>query len=154
MRMTVVTIGLAVALSVVIRAQTAPSDEQQIRDLIAKYDARQTEEMFTKDRIFWSGATKRPAIGSEHGEEVPSDRRLSLRVPGSQRAKTTPVRIEVAKSGDMAYEFSNSQLSFELKDGKKESLLTSTLRVWKKEAGQWKMAAQFSRPHYPEPTAP
>ena len=83
---------------------------------------------------------------------VPGDGQVSARVPDSQGAKTTVVRIEVAKSGDLAYEFSNSQVSFDLKDGKKQSFPNSVLRVWKKEADQWKIAAQFARPHYQEPT--
>jgi ketosteroid isomerase-like protein len=70
-----------------------------------------------------------------------------LRLPGSQKNKTTVRRIEIAKSGDLAYEFSDSELSFDLKDGKRESFPTSALRVWKKEGGEWKVAAQFSRPH-------
>jgi ketosteroid isomerase-like protein len=93
-------------------------------------------------------AIKRPVIGSQQAEEVPSDRAPSARKPGSQRNNTTPVRIEIAKSGDMAYEFSTSELSFELKDSQKERLPTSVLRVWKKEASQWKIAAMFARPHY------
>jgi hypothetical protein len=151
MRVTTVFIVLVFALSAVISAQTATSDEQQIRALIAKYDSGQTQGMGTKDRIFWSGALKRPVIGSEQGEEVPSDRGVSARVPGSQRNNTKPVRIEIARSGDLAYEFSNSTLSFDLKSGSKESFPTSLLRVWKKEDGQWKIAAMFARPHYQDP---
>lgn len=96
---------------------------------------------------------KRPAVGSEPHEQAPGEWQLSNRVPGSERVNTTPVRIEIAKSGDLAYEFSNGELSFELKNGKKESLTNSSLRVWRKEAGVWKMAAQFTHPHYQDPTA-
>jgi len=135
-------------LSTLFNAQSPPTDEQQIRALISNYDAGQTEGMWTKDRIFWSGAIKRPVIGSQQAEEVPSDRAPSARKPRSQRNHTTPDRIEIAKSGDMAYEFSNSELSSELKDGQKERFPTSVLRVWKKEAGEWKIAAMFARPHY------
>ena len=74
---------------------------------------------------------------------------MSNRVAGSQHSKTTVVRVEVSKSGDLAYEFSNSEVSFDLKDGNKESFPNSLLRVWRKEAGQWKIAAQFARPHQP-----
>ena len=154
MRLAVTVLALLLIYSAATVAQTTQTDEQQIRALIAKYDAGQSQGMGTKDRIFWSGALKRPTVGSEKGEEVPSDRRLSERVPGSQRNKTTVVRIEVAKSGDLTYEFSNSEVSFDLKSSKRESLQNSTLRVWKKEAGEWKIAAQFSRPHYQEPAAP
>jgi hypothetical protein len=154
MRVTTVFVVFVFALLAVISAQTATSDERQIRSLIAKYDSGQREGMGTKDRIFWSGAIKRPVIGSQQGEEVPSDRGLAARVPGSQRNNTTPLRIEIANSGDLAYEFSNSELSFELKDGKKERFPTSVLRVWKKEAGEWKIAAMFARPHYQDQAAP
>ena len=51
------------------------------------------------------------------------------------------------KAGDMAYEFSNGEQSFEMKSGKKETLYTSILRVWKKEANEWRVAATFSRAH-------
>jgi len=147
MRAVTATFGVLI-VAVIVQAQGA-TDEQQIRALIAKFDSGQAQGMSTADRIFWSGAYKKPVIGSQRPEEIPGEGQVSARVPGSQRNKTTPVRIEVAKSGDLAYEFSNSELSFELKDGKKESFMNSTLRVWRKEAGQWKIAAHFARPHEP-----
>ena len=45
----------------------------------------------------------------------------------------------------MAYEFSNSELSYKLKDGRQESVPVSILRVWRKEGTEWKVAAWFSR---------
>lgn len=148
MRILVLALVLVIADVSVSAAQTTQSDEQQIRGLIAKYDSGQQQGMFASDRVFWSGALKRPIVGSQQGEEVPGDRRLSERVPGSQRNTTTVRRIEVAKSGDLAYEFSDSVIRYELKDGTKGALQNSTLRVWRKEAGQWKIAAHFARPHY------
>jgi hypothetical protein len=132
-------------------AQTTSADERAIRELIARYGQGEPVAR-TDDQIFWTGAYKRPTVGSERGEEIPSGRQPSERVPGSQRNKTTPIRIEVAKSGDLAYEFSSSELSFDLKNGTREILSTSTLRVWRKEGGQWKIAAWFNRPHYQEPS--
>jgi ketosteroid isomerase-like protein len=132
------------------RAQAPSADERQIRDLIERYGKGESIPR-TADVIFWSGAFKRPIVGSERGEEISSDRQPSARIPGSERNKTTPVRIEIAKSGDLAYEFSHSTLSFDLKSGGKESFPTSVLRVWKKEDGQWKIAAMFARPHYQDP---
>lgn len=149
-----VTLGLGLTVSVVLGAQTAANDEEQIRALIAKNDARQSDDSFaTKDRIFWAGAYERPFISPARGEEIPDADRLSQRKPDSQRIKTTSIRIEVAKSGDLAYEFSNGVLSYEMKDGRKVSFPNSILRVWRKEGGQWKVAAQFSQPHYEEPSA-
>jgi hypothetical protein len=150
MRTTTAIVGFAFVMAALIHAQTAQTDEQQIRAVIAKWDAGR-RGLYTTDPVLWSGAYKRPTIGFLEREEIPTERPPSERVPGTQRYQTTPVRIEVAESGDMAYEFSNTELSFDLKSGKKESFPASFLRVWKKEAGQWKIAAQFSRPHYQEP---
>jgi ketosteroid isomerase-like protein len=59
------------------------------------------------------------------------------------------VRIAIAQSGDLAYEFSNSEVVFDLKNGERETAVpASVLRVWKKDRGQWKMAAMFARPLY------
>ena len=48
------------------------------------------------------------------------------------------VRLEVAKSGDLAYEFSNFKAEYLLKDqpGKPEQFTGSLLRVWKKDGGR------------------
>jgi hypothetical protein len=124
-------------------------DEQQIRALSARIDATASRtESWTKDRIFWSVA-QRPEIGVEQpqAEEIPNERRPSLRVPGSPRVKTTIVRIEVAKSGDLAYEFDNQELSVQTKNGKSWAIPLSQLRVWKKEAGESKLAVEFSNHH-------
>ena len=67
--------------------------------------------------------------------------------PSSQRSTTTVRRIEIAKSGDLAYEFSDSELSYQLKNAGKVSFPRSVLRIWKKDGGQWKVAAYFARAH-------
>jgi ketosteroid isomerase-like protein len=130
------------------RQQPHPADQTRIRELIANYD-KGAAVARTSDVVFWSGAYKRPTVGAERGEEVSNGRQPSLRVPGSQRTRTVPVRIEFSAGGDMAYEYSNANLSFDLKSGAKQELQTSILRVWRKEAGQWKIAAMFARPHEP-----
>lgn len=151
---------LAVLLSLVLatpliaqRVSNGGTDETQIRDLIARYDKGEAVAQ-TDDVVSWSGAYKRPTVGQQKGEQIPTDRQPSLRVPGSQRSQTTVVRLEVSSGRDLAYEFSNSTLSFDLKSGAKEQFPTSILPVWKKEGGQWKVAAVFARPHYQEPAAP
>ena len=79
MRIATATACLVLALAATISAQTAQRDEQQIRAQIAKIDTGQTTGggLATKDRIFWSGAYKRPVIAPERGEEVPGDRAVS-----------------------------------------------------------------------------
>ena len=144
-------------------AQSPTADERAIRDLIARYDRGESVAL-AADTIYWTGPFKRPTVGSEEREPLPADLQpssapapgaTSERVPGSRRRVTTPVRIEIAKSGDLAYEFSNSEIRFDLKDGRQElATPSSVLRVWKKDGGQWAIAAMFARPHYQEAAAP
>ena len=123
-------------------AQTS-ADEKAIREAIAKADTT-GQRPFTKDRIFWSAAYKRPFVGEEQGVESPDPgTTFAERKDGSQRTKTTVKRIEIAKSGDLAYEYSDTELSFDLKNGRHVVLPSATLRAWRKEAGQWKIAALF-----------
>jgi hypothetical protein len=153
--------AVLISIAISAEAQSQSADERAIRDLIARYDQGEAVPR-TDDVIVWSGEFKRPTVGSQRGDALPPDQRPSAaaprppsaRVPGSRRRVTTPVRIEVAQSGDLAYEFSNSEVVFDLQNGDRESAIpASVLRVWKKDGGQWKMAAMFARPHYQE-TAP
>jgi len=143
--------ALLVSLAVSGRAQSRSADEFAIRDLIARYD--RGEVVRTEDMIVFSGDLKRPRVGSQKPDELPPDRQPSARIPPSERVPfsrrrvTTPVRIEIAQSGDLAYEFSNSELSYELRKGGRAAIDSSVLRVWKKDGGQWKIAAMFARPH-------
>ena len=151
------------SIAISAEAQSPSADERAIRDLIARYDKGEPVAR-TDDVIIWSGDFKRPTVGSPEREALPANQRPSAarvpgspseRVPGSRRRVTTPVRIEIAKSGDLAYEFSNSELNFDLKNGEREAALpASVLRVWKKDGGQWKIAAMFARPHYQEAAPP
>ena len=111
-------VAMSIAFSAVVMAQQTAmgEEEKQIRALIVAEDAQKAPPA-SEDRIFWSGAIKRPIVGRERGEEIPSDRQPANRVTGSQRTKTTVRRIEIAKSGDLAYEFSDVQLSFQLQNG-------------------------------------
>ena len=121
------------------------SDEAQIRQLMTK---PQPEIPRTKDFIYWSGPLARPQIHPVD-PATPAPAAVQQRVPGSFKQVTDVVRLEVAKSGDLAYEFSNFKAEYLLKDqpGKPVQFTGSILRVWKKESGGWKMAAQFQRPH-------
>jgi len=153
-----VTVAVVLAFATpVAQAQTPSADERAIRELIARYDqqGRQSVQQ-TDDTIYWTGPFKRPTVGAERPDPLPQNEQPSAgaspdRVPGSRRRITTPVRIEIAASGDLAYEFSNSEVVFDLRNGGRESSVpASLLRVWKKDAGEWKVAAFFARPHYQE----
>jgi ketosteroid isomerase-like protein len=66
----------------------------------------------------------------------------------NQKSELQVIRIEVAAAGDMAYEFSNFTLSWDIADTKEHVKFTgSALRVWKKVDAKWQVAAVFQRPH-------
>lgn len=147
------------SIAIPAEAQSQSADERAIRDLIARYDQGEPGQR-TDDAILWSGEFKQPVVGSQKPDPLPADERPSSarvpgapseRVPRSRRRVTTPVRIEIAQSGDLAYEFSHSELRFALQNGEEETAIpSSVLRVWKKVGGQWKTVAMFARPHYQE----
>jgi Domain of unknown function (DUF4440) len=96
-------------------------------------------------RVFWSGAFKRPVIDNATGDPYP-DAAIGKRK--NQKNRTKVERLEVAASGDMAWEYSTGVLEYDVDDGssKHAKFETASLRVWKKEGGQWKVAALFVRP--------
>jgi hypothetical protein len=57
-------------------------------------------------------------------------------------------RLEVAASGDMAWEFSYGKLDYDVDETplRHVTIDQGILRVWKKVGGQWKRAAVFLRP--------
>jgi hypothetical protein len=151
------------SIAIPAQGQSQSADERAIRDLIARYDRGESVAR-TDDTIYWTGPFKWPTVGSEERDPLPPDLQPSSarapgapseRVPGSRRRVTTPVRIDIAKSEDLAYEFSNSEVRFDLKNGGQEvTTPASVLRAWKKDGGQWKIAALFARPHYQEAAPP
>ena len=126
-------------------AGTNAADEAAIRKLIATAD--QVSSSITgisrlPNGIFWSGAIKRPIVGSQKGIPMdPSD--APNRV--SQKTRMEPQRIVVADSRDLAYEYSTGTLEYDLANGDHKTKEVALLRVWQKQSGQWKQTALFSR---------
>jgi hypothetical protein len=116
------------------------AEEAAIRSLIQT----NRNPPFAQKNVRWSGAYKRPVQSPDKGELFKED---SIQKRKNQKSSTKVERIEVAAAGDMAWEFSTGTLEFDL-EGSSEHLKfeTGTLRVWKKEDGQWKVAASFIRP--------
>jgi ketosteroid isomerase-like protein len=127
-------------------AQSGGSDETAIRAAIAELPRADLE---TADSIFFSGALMRPFIRGQ-GKPEPSTRGQAV-VPGSDRVETRVRRIEVAASGDMAFEFSDGTINRRVRaaDGREQpaTFENSTLRVWRKVDGRWLVAAHFSARH-------
>ena len=125
-------------------AGTNAADEAAIRKLIAAADQAGTSQVpRLPDAIFWSGAYKRPIVGSEKGI-LGDPSNVENRV--SQTSKTAPQRIVVADSRDLAYEYSTGTLEYDLKNGQHKKTERALLRVWQKQNGEWKQAAVFLRP--------
>jgi ketosteroid isomerase-like protein len=123
-----------------LQAADLKTEEAAIRAAIASGQAKHTD-----DEIFWSGLYKRPFVRPEKGEEFPSEE-ASKR---SNEKQTTDVqRIEVAASGDLAYEFSYATLEFDMPGPPPHHVAfkSGLLRVWKKVNGDWNVAAFFARP--------
>jgi ketosteroid isomerase-like protein len=118
----------------------AKADEAAIRAAATSQHAKSTD-----DAIFWSGAYKRPFILPHEGELFPEDQ------AGTRTNSKTSIdvqRIEVAASGDLAYEFSYGTLEYDqvTTPPKHMAFKVGLLRVWKKANGEWKIAATFARP--------
>jgi hypothetical protein len=123
------------------------TEEAAIRKIIAAENEGHPVP-HTADQIFWSGPYQRPVIWPE--KPTPASTAIApieARVPGGSRGTKVPVRIVVADSRDLAYEYETTALNIRMKDGTTRNAESAALRVWQKEAGEWKIAAEFSAPH-------
>jgi len=129
-------------------AGTNAAEEAAIRKAIVAVDGQGSQNRpVMQDMVFWSGAFKKPTVGNEKGEPRSVPRGIEQRVPGSEKHKTEVIRIVVADSHDLAYEYSKSTIEFDLKSGEHTSFDSGVLRVWQKDGGEWKTAAMFARPY-------
>jgi len=123
------------------------ADEAAIRALIAQRDAGKPLPSMP-ERVLWLASFQKPVVGSEAPVLRTHERGIENRVPDTTKNATTVRRIVIAESGDLAYEYSDGMLEFDLKAGGHVTSPNSTLRVWQKQDGQWKMAASFTITHY------
>jgi ketosteroid isomerase-like protein len=126
-----------------------PADEKALRDLAAKLDTGMPAEE-TPNGIVFTGALRQPRVRGEAPAQP------IARVQGRQfvEARTTIRRIEFASSGDMAYVFSDSDVTYRVNDPdgqmRDQSFTNSALRVFRKIGGKWLQAAHFAAPHRDE----
>jgi ketosteroid isomerase-like protein len=132
---------IAMALASPALAQESP--EQQIRSLIEKDATNRTNDSMLPDALWWTGATAHPHRMNEVDDVVGRD---NITAPGRKNVAfaVTPERITV--SGDMAMEYSTFRLAYDDNEGHK-SLTGALLRVWQRQNGAWKVAANFQRPY-------
>ena len=127
-------------------AQNPSADEEAIRDVIAEIIAGRPAPL-TTDTVFWSGAYVKPIVRGEQPQARPgSSAEGNNRI--NQKMGVTVLQLHVAASGDMAYEYSTFQASWDRKDnGRHFALEGGLLRVWRKMDGKWLIAASFQHPY-------
>jgi hypothetical protein len=138
---------VASQLSAQDRPQTP--DEQLIWNLVE--DEKLGEMPHTDDAIFASDLTPRPIIAGQRQVTDASTRKADSLA--SRRTNSVihvhPQRVEVARSGDLAYSYSNFEMEYEQpgKGGRLEQVgfRGSSLNVWKKVNGKWLVVASFNR---------
>ena len=128
-------------------AQAAKTDEQILRDLISRADKEPNAIKRTDDAIMVSGAFPRPIVGREQWEAMRSNRDGMKKARLNEMQKTELVRLVIADSKDMAYDFGNFTLDYDTPDKQHVSFGGSYLRVWRKIKGEWKSEAFFARPN-------
>ena len=141
---------IALAFAGVRGAGTNADEEAAIRKVIAAHDQKGGGGLEgvpqLADRVIWTGAEKRPMVGDERGELL-STSSAPNRVPGHTTIRTEPIRIVIAESRDLAYEYGKVTTEYDLKSGEHVKLEAGLLRVWQKQDGDWKEAAVFTRPY-------
>ena len=149
MRLKTALLGIVAMLGVYGSAQAQlPKVDLHAEEAAIRALANRPDELpRTRDVIFWSGLYPRPKVGREEVVKpfpgAAAEQRRNVRIITNQI-----VRLQLAAAGDMAYEFSNFTLSYDRGDTKQHRSFTgSVLRVWMKGDGQWRVAAEFMRPH-------
>jgi ketosteroid isomerase-like protein len=146
------TVALFLTLVTPLGAQDRSADEKAIRAEVGKLEAgRGSEVKQTDDSVFWSGAYVRPVVGREKPVLRPGSSADGKRINAKMTIKVNQIRV--SDSGDMAYEYSTARSSWDRTDNKQHiEFDAAVLRVWRKENGQWKIAAFFTRPIEDTPT--
>jgi hypothetical protein len=100
----------------------------------------------TDNSVFGSGAYRRPLIRPETGEMAPGETREGRVLESQRTAKTNVRRIEIAKAGDTAHEYSDAELSYDLKNGRHVSFRDRFCGYGRREAdsGRWLRASRTS----------
>ena len=125
---------------------TSGGAEAAIRKIVAAENQGQPAPQMA-NRIFRSDAYKEPAVNGRRA--VPATTTIGSPPEAGvfQKIVRTPVRIVVADSGDLAYEYEAAVLTITLTDGTSRTNDVSLIRVWQKDHGEWKLAVDFAAPY-------
>ncbi|MBI3514836.1 MAG: DUF4440 domain-containing protein [Proteobacteria bacterium] len=138
------------ALAADATAQQRPTDEQRIqqldRDWVAKVAAKDLAGVvafYAKDGVLMAPGGP-PAEGTA---AITEGWRGILGLPNGSLT-FAPTRVTIAKSADLAYETGTYSLAFDGAKGRVQDQGKYVV-VWKKEAGQWKAAADIFNTNLP-----
>lgn len=125
------------------------SDETTIRELVAQYGDPSSPVVLrlTNNSVYVSETYAQPILGGQLSHE---DRKIrdEIRQQRLNYAVDTQIeRLEVAQSGDMAYEYGTTETSWDQPGRNRTSQFSTYVRVWRKIAGEWQVDVQFSRPN-------
>lgn len=100
-------------------------------------------------------AAQRAAVRAGRFDGLPTAIRDQMRLSGSS-LDWQPTRIDIARSADLAYETATYEMGFRSPGGSPLTDRGTLLRVWKKQAGEWQVAAEAwnSSPAAPDGVAP
>jgi ketosteroid isomerase-like protein len=123
----------------------ADKDEKLIRNLVRQADQGKHIKR-TEDSILSSGLTPRPLVGRQEQQKFRRQLEAASKKRPNAKTRTTVERVVVARSGELAYEFSHFRMEWDGPAGKRAGLDGSYLRVWRKVKGEWLEEAYFARP--------
>jgi uncharacterized protein (TIGR02246 family) len=131
---------------------TRAADETAIRaaeaemvKAVAALDAAKVASFYTDDVIGLSADA--PVVQGKENKQKEFETILT------DKAEVTwaPVKVEVARSGDLAYSWGKGKVSMKDKKGKVTETTVKYVSVWKKQAdGGWKIAIDTMIPDPPE----
>ena len=124
---------------------TSGAADAAIRKIVAAENEGQPAPQMA-GRIFWSDAYKERFVDRRRGALAMTGR-TRIAEGTFQKIVRTPVRIVVAESGDLAYEYEAAVLTIALKDGSSRTSDVSLVRVWQKNQGEWQLAVDFAAPY-------
>jgi len=131
---------------------TRAADETAIRaaeadmtKAFAAFDPAKTASFYTDDVVGMS--VDAPVIqGKENMQKY-----FETMMKDKPEVSWTPVKVEVARSGDLAYSWGKGKVSMKDKRGKVAETTHKYLSVWKKQAdGGWKIVVDTMIPDPPE----
>jgi ketosteroid isomerase-like protein len=129
-----------------VQAQEAAIREQETRwrNLISAHDTAAIKTFYTEDGIY--SPQGRPAIRGR--EAITSRWAKEITSPGF-RLERTPLRIEVASSGDIATETGTYRVWY-TRDGKQRQETGTYMTAWRKDGGDWRITSYMWNRGAPE----